>query len=436
MRQKAYEIVYGVLEQKKHSDALFHALLTDREELDGRDKRFLKRLAYGTIERAIEADARIEQVASLPIRKMEPEVRTVLRMALYEIYYMDKVPEAVSCHEAVELLRKVKGDRHTAFVNGVLRNIIRKREQIKLRHAWQTLSLPKDLYDYFVERYGKKTAKKIGQAFLEKNAEITLHIDTNKISTEEYEQRLQAADVAFAKANYVREAVVVKHVEDVATLPGYEEGLFFVQDESSMLPVLCAGIKPGDDVVDVCSSPGGKTMHALTCLRGEGMISARDVSGAKIQRVQENVTRMKYSNIEYKVWDGTKEDTGWANRADVVLVDVPCSGIGIIGRKPEIKYGALETSKDLIKIQRQICRAAIKMLRPNGIFIYSTCTICKEENEDNAKWLADSCGLKPESLDDYLPEVLCNKMTADGMLQMLPGVHQSDGFFVARFRKQ
>lgn len=436
MRQKAYEIVYGVLEQDKHSDELFHSIVAKESITDSRDKRFLKRLAYGTIERAIESDARINQVASLSIRKMKPTVRTVLRMAVYEIYYMDNVPEAASCHEAVELLKKTDSNSYTAFVNGVLRTIIRKSDELTLRYPWQSLCLPKELYEYFVDSYGKKTAKKIGQAFLAKEAEVTLHIDVNKISRTAYEQKLIEAGVEFCESHYIGEALRVRHVENVTTLPGYEEGLFFVQDESSMLPVVCADIKPGAIVVDVCSSPGGKTMHALTRLQGQGFVCARDISEKKIKRVTENVTRMKYNNVQYKVWDGTVKDKEWENRADVVLVDVPCSGIGIIGRKPEIKYRALQSSKQLVPIQRDICKTAVNMLRPGGVLIYSTCTINKEENEENVSFLENSCQLIKESLDAYLPEVLHNKMTAEGMLQMLPGIHKSDGFFVARFRKE
>lgn len=436
MRKQAYNVVYGVLERGKHSDVLFHAVLKNNGNMESRDKRFLKRLSFGTIERAIELDAYINQVASLSVHKMKPAVRTVLRMALYEIYYMDQIPEAVSCHEAVELMRQKDGDSYTAFVNGILRTILRRREKLSLCHPWETLSLPRPLYEHFVTNYGKKTAKKIGQAFLEKQAEITLHVDPNKISVEEYETKLQKAGIVYSSAYYMKNALRICQVEDVTTLPGYEEGLFFVQDESSMLPVLCAGILPGDCVLDVCSSPGGKTMHALTCLQGKGIVCARDVSAQKIKRVQENVARMHYDNIEYRVWDGTKENPEWKEKADVIIADVPCSGIGIIGRKPEIKYQALTTADKLVTRQRKIVTAALSQLRSGGVFIYSTCTINRAENEENVAYFEKNGLLNRETLNPYLPEKLWNKMTENGMLQMLPGIHKSDGFFVARFRKK
>lgn len=435
MRQRAYEIVYGTMEQGKYSDRLFHHVLETDKNLSGQEKRFLKRLSYGTIERCVELDARLSQVSRLPVGKMTPSVRTVLRMALYELLYMDQIPDAVSCHEAVELLKKKEGMQHTGFVNGVLRTILRREDVSGLKNDWQRLSLPKQLYDHLVSRYGRKTAVKIGEAFLEKKQEITLHIDTSKISLPAFRQQLEKRGIEVGQAVYMPDALVVSGVEEIKGLPGYDEGWFFVQDESSMLPVSCAGIHPGDKVVDVCSAPGGKALHALLCLAGEGTLSARDKSAGKVEKIKENIKRMGYTNVSCKVWDATVADPEWREQADVVLADVPCSGIGIIGRKPEIKYRAMENAKALVPLQRQIAEASVAMLKPGGILLYSTCTINHAENEENIQWLTQNCGMKPVSLDPCLPAKLRNKMTAQGMLQMLPGIQESDGFFVAKLQK-
>lgn len=435
MRQQAYEIVYGTMEKKGHSDRLFHRIAETEKTWSGQEKRFLKRLSYGTIERCVELDAILSQVSKLSVRKMEPSVRTVLRMALYEILYMDQIPEAVSCHEAVELLKNREGTRYTGFVNGVLRSLLRRQETLSLKEEWEKLSLPKSLYDHLVSRYGRKTTKKMGEAFLASHPQITLHIDTSKIAFSAFLSQLEEQGVEAERAYYMPDALIVSRIEDVTTLPGYEKGWFFVQDESSMLPVTCAGIQPGDEVLDVCSAPGGKTLHALLCLAGQGTVSARDKSIGKVQQIEENIQRMGYTNASCKVWDGTVPDPEWRERADVVLADVPCSGIGIIGRKPEIKYRAKESSRLLAAVQRQIAEASVEMLKPGGVLLYSTCTIHPAENEENVEWLIRHCDLKPESLDPYLPATLRNHMTAQGMLQMLPGIQKSDGFFVARLRK-
>ena len=434
MRKRAYEIVYGVLEEQGHSDVIFHRITDGMKTLTVQEKRFLKRLSYGAIEWAVESDAYIRHFSSLSVRRLEPSVRTVLRMALYEILHMDTVPEAVSCHEAVELLKSVAGERYAGFVNGVLRSVLRQRDEVRLR-PWEELALPKNLYEYFLDRYGKKTTKKLANAFLERQPEVTIHIDSNNISVREYEEHLQSCNLQYASGHYMRDSFLIRHCEDVRSLSGYEEGWFFVQDESSMLAVLCADIQSGDTVVDVCASPGGKSMHALLRMNGQGFLSYRDISEKKLSRVRENLRRLQYTNAKGKVWDGTRADREWRERADVVLADVPCSGMGIIGKKPEIKYHALQKVEKLVPLQREICQASLTMLRKGGVFLYSTCTICEKENEENVMWLEEHCGLKRESLDAFLPEELQNKMTAQGMIQMLPGIHKSDGFFVARFRK-
>lgn len=436
MRKLAYDIVYGTLEQEQYADALFHRSMEKQNTLTIQQKSFVKRLAYGAIERSIEADEIIKKFSKVKFSQLDGKIRTILRMAIYEIFYMEQIPVSASCNEAVELTKMVKKEKLTGFVNGILRNVVREKANIVFKEPWITLNLPKALYEHLVVQYGKKTAKKIGTAFLEKAGTTTLHINTNRISVEEYKKMLEEQQIVYENGYYVEEAVHIQNEMEIRKLPGYEEGYFFVQDESSMLPVLVADIQKENVVVDVCSAPGGKTMHALQVLNGSGLVSSRDVSEKKVRRIQENISRMKFTGFECKVWDGTKTDEAWKEKADVVLADVPCSGIGIIGKKPEIKFHALKQAKDLVLLQRQICTEAAKMLKPGGTFIYSTCTINKAENEENVLWLEEHLGLKRESLDSYICETLRNKMTATGMLQMLPGVQKSDGFFVARFIKE
>ncbi len=436
MRKLAFDIVYGTMEQEQYADALFHRSMEKHNTLTTQQKSFVKRLAYGTIERSIEADEIIKRFSKVKLSGMDSTIRNILRMAIYEIFYMEQVPDSATCNEAVELVKRVKKENLSGFVNGILRNIVREKDNIELKEPWVLLNLPKALYEHFVSQYGKKTTKKIGTAFLERAGTTTLHINTNRILVEEYKRLLEEQRITYENGYYAEEAIRIENEMEIRKLPGYEEGYFFVQDESSMIPVLAANIKKDDIVVDVCSAPGGKTMHALQVLNGSGLVSSRDVSEKKVKRIQENISRMKFTGWECKVWDGTKTDEAWLEKADVVLADVPCSGIGIIGKKPEIKFHALKQAKDLVPLQRKICNEAVKMLKPGGTFIYSTCTINKEENEENVQWLVEHLGLKRDSLNCFIPENLRNKMTAEGMLQMLPGVQKSDGFFVARLIKE
>ena len=207
MRQWAYEIVSGTLEQKRYSDRLFHKIVKEKSNFSAQEKRFLKRLSYGTIERCVELDAILAHFSKVPVRKMTPSVRTVLRMALYEIRFMDQIPGAASCNEAVELLKVKEGLKHTGFVNGVLRTVLREGDSVELK-SWERVSLPKPLYDHFVSQYGKKTALKIGEAFLQNNQDITLHIDSTKISREDFEKTLCSKKIEVKNAQYMPDALI------------------------------------------------------------------------------------------------------------------------------------------------------------------------------------------------------------------------------------
>ncbi len=435
MRNYAFEIVYETMEKKGHSDELFHHVLQKNPKLVSEQKNFLKRLSFGTIERCIEMDARLGSVSALAVEKLNPAVRTILRMAMYEICYMEQVPEAVSCNEAVELAKRKGVGKYHSFVNGVLRNAVREKDSFVIKDDWIRFSLPEELMNHFISQYGKKTAKKIAASFLEKDGSVTLHIDENKITAEKYMALLRERGISCQRGFYMEDAVILEKAGDIRLLPGYSEGWFFVQDESSMLPVRCAGIRPGDNVMDICSAPGGKSMHALIQLCGKGMLTARDVSEFKVDKIRENAERLQYENILCQCRDARESDKENEGKMDVVLADVPCSGIGIIGRKPEIKYHAMEQMDSLVELQREICRSAVSMLKPNGTFLYSTCTINQAENEENVRWLEKNFGLHRSSLNEFLPDTLQNKMTEQGMLQMLPGIQKSDGFFVARLIK-
>ncbi len=450
LRALAFDIVYGVMEQQKQSDGLFHALVeTDgkRKPLGGQEKAFLRRLAYGTIERIIYLDAVIDRYANIPVKKMKPAVRTALRMGAYEILYMDAVPAAATCNEMVSLSKKKKCAHASGFVNAVLRNIAKadKEElQREIESGAETgekrlslrYSMPEDIVHMMIRSYGKKTAEKIF-AFFYEDRPVTIRVHTMNASKEQVRRELIQAGMSVEDGIYAETALLVTNAGKIESLPGFAEGHFVVQDESSMLPVLVSGIRPGDVVLDACSSPGGKAFHAVDVMKGNGLVSARDVSEQKLHRLMENAARLHAENIEIKVWDAALPDEEWRERAEVVLVDAPCSGIGVIGKKPDIKYHAMHNAETLPEVQKKIAAGAAAAVKPGGVLVYSTCTVNARENEEIAAWIAENLPFEPVSLDEYLPKALQNGMTKRGMLQILPGIQKSDGFFVAKFvRKQ
>lgn len=440
IRALAYELVFAVMEKGDKSNTCFYRIL-GREGLTGGPAAQLKQEAYGTIERTVLLDAMIRRFADRPVGKMSPDVRTLLRLGFYELEFMDSVPPYASC-DAIQSLADDPGKR--GFINAVMRGMVRESEtQVydDLEDPWRRLKpfekycLPKDLWDVLENSYGKKTTAKMAHSFLERRGEVTLHIDPNKTDVWSYVKLLDEKGISYEHGRYLKDTLILTGSPDIKLLPGFDEGLFYVQDEGSMLPVTVAGIRPGDTVVDVCGAPGGKSIHALMCLNGTGVVSIRDLNEHKLSRIRENVTRMRYVNLEIKLWDGRKPDPGWREKADVVLCDVPCSGYGIIGKKPELRFRSPTQVAELVELQREIVRASAQMLKKDGVLIYSTCTVHPKENAENADWIEAELGLMPESIDGFLPPALISSQTARGRLQVLPGLQQMDGFFVARFRK-
>ena len=226
-------------------------------------------------------------------------------------------------------------------------------------------------------------------------------------------------------------------MDGVQRLPGFAEGYVTVQDVSSMLVTQCAGIEPGDFVLDVCAAPGGKSLHASCKLRGSGQVEARDVSEEKADLLRENTERTKAANVRVKVHDARVFDSGMEGKADVLYLDLPCSGLGILGKKRDIKYHVSEESlASLVGLQREIIENCWRYVKPGGILLYSTCTVHRAENEEQVEWMCESFPLVPESLNPYLPEALICDEAGRGMLQLVPGVHDCDGFFLARLRRE
>ena len=219
-------------------------------------------------------------------------------------------------------------------------------------------------------------------------------------------------------------------------LPGFAEGLFLVQDVSSMLIGEAASLKTGDTVIDVCAAPGGKSLHCAEKLLGSGRVIARDLTEKKVALIRENMERMQLSNIAAAVWDARKEKEEDKETADVLLADLPCSGLGIMGKKRDIKYHAsAEGIAELICLQREILSTVWQYVKPGGTLIYSTCTVNPGENEENVRWFTENFPFTLESLAPFLPEAL-RAEEKDGMLQLLPGIHATDGFFLARLKRK
>lgn len=435
------EIVLDMLMELSKENAYCHLLIRDvlkkYNYLDARDKAFIKKVTEGVIERKIELDYVINLFSNTKVHKMKPLIREVLRMSVYQILYMEQVPDSAVCNEAVKLVEKRKFFNLKGFVNGVLRNIARKKDTICYKDISTKYSMPQWLVDRLSASYDEKTVESILASFLtEKPVSIRRKESLSDTQWKEIVLQLENAGIEVKKQSYLPYAYELRKVEGLGNIDSFQKGDFTVQDVSSMLVAECAGVKENQTVLDLCAAPGGKSMHIAEKLNGTGKVYSFDVSEKKTDYILDNVNRLGYKNVEVAVNDATVFKEALVEKGDIVIADVPCSGIGVIGKKCDIKYRINEEEiQNIVELQKKIMENAWKYVKKGGTLIYSTCTIGKDENEDMVRWLTENTPLKPESLDAYLPEELLSDTTKKGYLQLLPGIHKCDGFFIARLKR-
>lgn len=428
------------------SSVLIRQVLQKYDYLPPKDKAFIKRVTEGTVERQIELDYITGQFSSVPVPKMKPLIRALMRMSVYQLFYMDGVPDSAVCNEAVRLAQKRHFQSLKGFVNGVLRNIARNREKIVwpdpekdwVRAVSVRCSMPEFLVELWERDYGREQTERMCRALLEiKPVSVRISEALSEKEREELTEEWKNRGILCERHPFLLYAWNCRNLEGPHRLPGFSEGIVTVQDVSSMLVTECAGIKAGDFVLDVCAAPGGKSLHAACKLRGSGQVEARDISEEKAALIRENMCRMKAENMRMKVWDARVFDPEMEGKADVLYLDLPCSGLGILGKKRDIKYHVTKESlEELVTLQRQIMETCLRYVKPGGIVMYSTCTVHRAENEEQAAWMCENFPLVPEDLNPYLPKELRCREAESGMLQLVPGVHDCDGFFLARFRRK
>jgi len=445
IRGLVLELLLMMEQEQQYANKLIKATLDKYDYLSVQDKAFLKRLFEGCVERRIQLDYVVDCFSKTKTTKMKPVIREAVRMGVYQILYMDSVPDSAACNESVKLVVKRGFAGLKGFVNGVLRTISREKEHIlwpdekkePVKALAVMYSMPEWIVEGFLADYGIEVTGQMLAAFMQEMP-VTVRMD-ERLSKEEQDEwiaRVSDSGVRMERHPYLSYAYRVYGVAGLHRLPGFAQGIFQVQDVSSMLVSEIAGIEPGMTIIDVCAAPGGKSLHAACKLRGTGLVSARDLTEYKTELIAENVQRSGCNNVEILVQDARELRSEDIGRADIVYVDAPCSGLGIMGKKCDIRYHmSREQMQEIVLLQREILDVAVRYVKKGGILIYSTCTIHKEENEEQVKYLK-TLGFETESLDDYLPESLKCATSAEGYLQLLPGIHETDGFFMARLRKQ
>lgn len=347
------------------------------------------------------------------------------------------------CNEGVRLAQKRGFYQLKGFVNGVLRSVARNLDKVEypskerqpMLYLSITYSMPEWIVKNWCELYGFEAVEKICQDMHEEKP-TSIRCNLDKASKAEIMESLQGQGIEAEQVPYLDYALNIKNYNYMKAVDAFKKGWFQVQDVSSMLVSEIAAPKWGDYCIDVCAAPGGKSLHLADMLHGSGHVEARDITDYKVQLMQENIERIGVINMSAALQDATVFDPQSEEKADVLLADVPCSGLGVIGKKADIRYKMTPAKQaEIIKLQRKILDTVWKYVKVGGTLIYSTCTIGAEENQYNVKWFLENYPFVLESMDPYICDELKGKTTEAGYLQLLPGVHKSDGFFIARLKR-
>ncbi len=446
-RELVLGILLAVTRDGEYSHIALRSVLSKYQYLEKKERAFITRVTEGTLEHMIEIDYIINQFSNVKVNKMKPVIRNILRSAVYQLKFMDSVPHSAACNEAVKLATKKGFSNLKGFVNGVLRNIERNLDNLTypdegnaIEYLHIKYSIPKWILHQWLSKYDKTTVERMLQDF-QKEKPTTVRCNSSQMTKEALVSELESEGVRVEEHPYLPYALEISGYDYLADLKAFARGAFHVQDISSMLVSHLADPKEGDYCIDVCAAPGGKALHMAELLNGTGHVEARDLTDYKVDLIRENIERSGMKNIEAVRFDATVLDEKSIEQADIVIADLPCSGLGVLGKKTDLKYKMTEeTQRELVRLQRDILSTVRQYVKPGGTLIYSTCTIHEAENVGNVEWFLKENPdyvLAPirENLCDELRTEVTDVIVREGCLQFLPGVHKSDGFFIAKFKR-
>ncbi len=421
------EVILGVLlevmEGGEYSHIAIRNALEKYQYLKKQERNFIKRICQGTLERMITIDYIISRFSKVKISKMNPTIRCILRSGVYELKYMDSVPAAATCNEAVKLAQKRGLGNLKGFVNGVLRSIARNLDNIALPGQEDSreflsvaYSMPQWILKLWEKSYSPEQMKGFLEAFLTE-APTAVHVNTMQATKEALKEELAAEGVKATDIPGISDALWIENYDYLRGIPAFGAGKLYVQDPSSMQAALWADPPMDGYVIDVCAAPGGKSLHAAMLMQGTGLVEARDLTPYKVSLIQENAERCQMGNIRPMAADARLLDRERVGKADVVIADLPCSGLGALGKRPDLKYKmSPNMCQELSLLQREILHTVQQYVKPGGTLIYSTCTINPAENEENVEWFLK---LHPHFI-------------LERQQQILPGSAAQEGFFLAK----
>jgi 16S rRNA (cytosine967-C5)-methyltransferase len=434
-------IAVKILNRIERTDSYLDKLLDVElrsDELNDLDKRFLTELTHGVVRWKTRLDFIIEQFCKNKFAMQDPNIRNAMRVALYQILFLSKIPHAAAVNEAVEFVKKIRGQKAANLVNAVLRNIIRNLNKLPtpdhetdpVQYLSIMYSHPSWMVKRWVDRYGLYETEQLLSANNERPT-IVVRANTLKTTADELVKLFEERNIRNTRSKYLENFIKVGHLSGIYNLDLFEKGYFSVQDESSGLVVKLLDPKPGETVIDLCSAPGGKTTFIGELMKNQGKIIAVDKYEHRLNLVKQSCERLGVENVEFIPKDALEVDV---EPADKILVDAPCSGLGVIQKKPDIKWQReLSDIRNLAKTQIELLEKASKLVKNGGVIVYSTCTIEPEENIEVVKeFLSRHPEFKIDDARNYLPSDIVN---GEGCMETYPHKHDMDGGFAVRLIK-
>ena len=438
-RSLALKALLKVEENKAYSNLVLNSILSE-SNLNCKDKTLCSALFYGVLERKITLEYIISKYSKIPLKKISKEVLFILFIGIYQLKFMDRVPQSAAVNETVKLAKKTKNFSSTGFINGILRNFARNNcndyidelTNENVKYLSVKYSCPKHLVKLWLKDYGEENTVGILNSFF-KTPSFDIRVNTLKTNTTALAEILKSEGVVCEKINVCSDTLTVKSTGQIENLNSFKSGLFHVQNLASQICMKVLNLKPGQVLVDVCSAPGGKSFTAAEMMQNTGKIYSYDLYEHKVGLIKAGAKRLGINIISADV-KNAKTGNSEKAFADMVMCDVPCSGFGIIGRKPEIRYKPVDNFLELPKLQYKILCNAEKLLKKGGRLLYSTCTLNRKENNEIAdKFLKEHTNYRPVEI--CIVGIKKNNFERGNQLTLLPHVHNTDGFFISLFEK-
>ncbi len=435
-REIALFTLIDILEESAYNNIILRKTLDRHSELNAVQKAFVTELVNGVLRNLINIDYIIDKFSNTLVDKMKPFIACNLRLGVYQIMYMDKIPVSAACNEAVKLAKKRHFGSLSGFVNGVLRAVARNREAIeypkdKADYISVRYSYPKWIIEYWLEEMDIDTVEKMCIAN-NSSPRVSICVNTLKTHKAALALMLEKEGMEINGNTLLDNSLYLYRTNNIAESPSYKKGLFHIMDESSVIAVKALDPQKGSTVLDVCAAPGGKSFAIAEAMENTGKVISGDIYEHKVELIRQGAERLGLDCIEARLRDASLPD---GTMADWVVVDAPCSGLGLVRKKPDIKYTkSKEDIESLVKIQREILSAAEKSVKEKGALLYSTCTVSHRENIDNVRWFCEKFDFEPVGIK--LPKGVKYPSAEKGYIQILPCDYYTDGFFIAKLRRK